>query len=538
MTSMTDKVDGLFAEWNKADFPGCALGVIKNGSFIYQRGYGMANLEHGVPISSKTVFRIGSTSKQFTAMCIALLVEQQILSLDDDIRKFLPDMPAYERPITIRHLVHHTSGIRDYLELMSLTGIRDDDYYTTDEVTDVLARQTTLNFMPGDEYLYCNSGYLLLALIVKAATGQSLREFAAESIFRPLHMEHSQFHDNHNEVVNNRACGYSPRENRGFQTNMTSLDMVGDGGLLTTVDDLLRWDQNFYHNKLGREDQELIKQILTPGTLNNGKKLDYAFGLMVNDYSGLKLVSHAGAFVGFRAEMIRFPEQGFSVICLANLSSINPSLLTRQVADLYLADQLREESSSKIETVKLNNKELNEKAGVYWSSTTDMVVKISVQQDRLVAEALDTTFDLSPVSSTDFRTLDEPPSARIRFERQEQTTTFIMHLNITHADPDILQAAEPIAPKEEELSKYAGEYYSKELQAVYNFLVKDNKLYVKYGKLPPCTLEAVNNSTFKSHNAVISFAYEDGNPICIVNTSRVKNIKFIKVNKAPGKSLL
>lgn len=528
MNLRTERIDALFPQWDKKDSPGCALGIIKGGRFVYKRGYGMSDLEHDVPISSTSVFRIASTSKQFTAMCVALLAEDGLFSLDDNIRNYLPEMPEYKRPITIRHLIHHTSGIRDYLELMELAGMRDDDYYDSDEVLKLLSRQKELNFLPGDEFLYSNSGYLLLAMIVERVSGQSLREFAAERIFNPLGMENTHFHDNHHEIVKNRTIGYSPTE-KGYRINTTSLDIVGDGGIFTTIEDLLRWDQNFYHNKLGQGNQELIDQILTPGMLNNSKTLDYAFGLMVNNYRGLKLVSHAGAFAGFRAEMIRFPEQGFSVICLTNLSSINPSLLARQVADFYLTDQFTKKTPSRKKMAKLISQELNEKAGIYWSPTTNMVVKISVHQDRLVADVLSSTFELSPISSTDFCTLDEPPTARIRFEKQEQNKPFLMCLSITHAQSDILQAIKPIAPKIVELAKYAGEYYSKELQAVYNFIVKDNKLYVSYGHISLNALEIVTNSTFKTRSAVIRFTDEDGSLMCIVNTSRVKNIKFIKL---------
>jgi len=215
MKSLTDKVDELFTVWDTPDSPGCALGIIKDGKLIYKRGYGMANLEHNIPISATTVLRIGSTSKQFTAMSIALLAEQGKISLDDDIRKCLSEMPEYESPITIRHLIHHTSGIRDYLELMELAGRRDDDYYTDDEAIDMLARQKELNFKPGDEFLYSNSGYFLLSAIAKRASGKSLREFAQENIFKPLSMNNTHFHDDHTMIVKNRAAGYSSKKDSG-----------------------------------------------------------------------------------------------------------------------------------------------------------------------------------------------------------------------------------------------------------------------------------------------------------------------------------
>ena len=339
---VADRVDKVFADYNKVDSPGCALGVIRDGKLIYKKGYGQANLEHGIPISSQSVFRIGSVSKQFAAAAMALLAEQGKISLDDDIRKHLPEIPDYGNPITIRRLIHHTSGLRDYLTLMSLAGRSDDDFYTDDDVVEMLARQKELNFDPGSEWLYSNSGYFLLSQIVKRAAGQSLGEYAAENIFQPLGMRNTHFHDDHTHIVQNRAAGYSPRDDGGFRINMTTLGMVGDGGVYTTIEDLLLWDRNFYENKLGRNGQALIGLLETPGKLNDGKALDYAFGLRVAEYRGLKTVGHGGSFVGFRAATLRFPEQKFSIAVLCNLSRTNPSRLARQVADVFLTGKLGE----------------------------------------------------------------------------------------------------------------------------------------------------------------------------------------------------
>jgi CubicO group peptidase (beta-lactamase class C family) len=342
--SLTEQVDKLFTSWDKPDSPGCVLGIIRDGKLIYARGYGMANLEHNIPITSKSIFRIGSTSKQFTAMCVALLEEEGKLSLDDSLRKFLPQMPVYAEGITIRHLIHHTSGLRDYLTLARIAGMRDDDYFTDAEVVDLLARQKELNFKPGEQYLYSNSGYFLLSQIIKKVSGKSLREYAEEEIFQPLGMRHTHFHDDHTEIVENRASGYAPKKSGGFVISMTTLPMTGDGGVFTSVEDLFLWDQNFYDNKLGRGGQALIEKIQTPGVLNNGEQLDYAFGLRIIEHRGLMLVGHGGAFAGFRAEMIRFPEQTFSVICLANLNRINPTVMARKVAGIYLAGLYKEKS--------------------------------------------------------------------------------------------------------------------------------------------------------------------------------------------------
>ncbi|MGD8537819.1 MAG: serine hydrolase domain-containing protein [Candidatus Aminicenantes bacterium] len=359
--SLIEKVDKLFVSWNKPDSPGCALGIIRDGKLIYARGYGMANLEYNIPITPKSIFRIGSTSKQFVAMCMVLLKEEGKLSLDDSLRKFLPQMPEYAAEITIRQLILHTSGIRDYLTLAEIAGIREDDYFTDAEVVDLLARQNELNFPPGEQHLYSNSGYFLLSQIVKKVTGKSLREYADEKIFQPLGMTHTHFHDDHTEIVKNRASGYAPKKGGGFVISMTTLPMTGDGGVFTSVEDLFLWDQNFYDNKLGNSGQELIEKIQTPGVLNSGKKLNYAFGLNIGTYRGLPIVSHGGSFVGFRADMIRFPEQKFSVICLANLSRFNPCVMARRVADIYLEDLYTKKSAAKKPADKKpRSKELSE----------------------------------------------------------------------------------------------------------------------------------------------------------------------------------
>ena len=394
------EADKIFAGWDKPDSPGCALGIIQEGRFIYKRGYGMANLEYGIPLTSQSVFRIGSTSKQFTAMCIVLLEEEGKLSVDDNLKKYFPEMPDYAESFTIRHLLHHMSGVRDYLTLMSLTGARDDDFFTDPEVVDLITRQKELNFAPGDEFLYSNSGYFLLAEIVKRVTGDSMRVYAEDKIFEPLGMTHTHFHDDITQIVKSRASGYGRKKGGDFWINMTTLGMIGDGGVFTSVDDLLLWDQNFYDNKLGKANQRQIDKMLTPGVLNSGEKLDYAFGLGISEYKGLTMVSHGGAFVGFRADMIRFPEQKFSVIVLANLGNINPSRLARQVADIYLADQFKPEKKKPL--IKKPNKEkieaktgkqgkleildaeqLKAYSGEYYSEELDVTYRIFFKEDKL-----------------------------------------------------------------------------------------------------------------------------------------------------------
>ncbi len=329
------RVDQLFAQWDRPDSPGCALAVMQAGDVIYQRGYGMANLERRVPITANTKFYIGSTSKQFTAMSILLLEEQARLSLNDDIREYIPELPVYDHPITIRHLIHHTSGIPDYFELWLLAGRDLADPMSEVEVLNLLAQQDTL-FSAGDHFQYSNSGYFLLALIVKRASGQSLREFAEENIFQPLGMRNTHFLDDHTMRVANGADGHVSKDGN-IEIFTTDYELVGAGGLYTTVEDLFLWDQNFYRNRLGEGGQGLIDRMLIPGTLNDGSELDYACGLGISEHRGLRMIGHGGGFKGFRAELIRFPEQRFSVVVLCNLDSIDAETLALEAADIFFA---------------------------------------------------------------------------------------------------------------------------------------------------------------------------------------------------------
>ncbi len=535
--SLTDQVDKLFASWDKSDSPGCALGIIKDGQFIYKRGYGMANLEYNIPITPESVFRIGSTSKQFTAMCLVLLEEEGKLSLDDDIRKYLPEMPECESPITIRHLLHHTSGIRDYLTLMSLAGERDDDFYVDEEVVDLLAGQKELNFKPGEEHLYSNSGYFLLSVIVKRVTGRPMRAYAQEKIFAPLGMNQTHFHDDHTMVTKNRASGYSPKRGGGFSISMTTLDMIGDGGIFTCVDDLLLWDQNFYHNRLGKARPELIDRLITPGTLNSGEKLDYALGLTVNDYRGLKMVSHGGAFVGFRAEMIRFPEQRFSVIVLANLSTINPSKLARQVADVYLSGLFTETpvpSIEKLEFIKLSEPQLKEKEGIYYNSQEDRVWKISSREEVLSVDTFSFRFRLRPISRTLFHSENSPVELSVEFNKPSEGKPFQMRVHREGAEVFIFEAVDPEKTALSELKEYEGQYFSPELQVSYEIFLKGGKLFFRHEnphkEYPRVAFVQIFKDRFQVSSLGLNFFRNERGEIVsfTMNAGRVRNIRFFK----------
>lgn len=373
------RANQAFAQFQKPGSPGCAAGIIRNGRLIHARGYGYANLDYRLPITAKTVFDIGSTSKQFAAMAVLLLEKDGKLSIDDDIRKLIPEIPAYDRPITIRHLLTHTSGMRDYLTLFRLALYGDDDFYTDDDVLAMLARQKELNFAPGDEFLYSNSGFFLLSVIVKRASGKSLREFSHERIFLPLGMTNTHFHDRHAEIVPNRATGYSPLEGSPgkFRIDMSTLDMVGDGGVYTSIEDLAKWDANFYTGAVGGK--ELLARMQERMKLTNGKEIDYGLGLMLRGDT----VSHGGSWAGFRAELIRQPSKRTSVVALCNLSTAKPTQLAIQVLDLGGGAP----GGTNGRAVRQRTPPSTGLEGEYYSDELDVVYRIVSTKDGLAVKA-------------------------------------------------------------------------------------------------------------------------------------------------------
>jgi CubicO group peptidase (beta-lactamase class C family) len=334
-----ERIDSIFATWDRDGSPGCALGVMRDGRFVYQRGYGMANLDYAIPNSPRMVYYVGSVSKQFTAAAIARLALAGRLGLDDPVRKYIPELPDYGRPLTVRHLVHHTSGIRDIYVLMNLAGIRMEDVLPDEEALALIARQKELNFLPGDDYLYSNSGYWLLGQIVERVTGESLREYARKNLFEPLGMSRTHFHDDPGHLMTDRVVSYVRADDGAYRiADLPNFDKIGAGGLYTTVEDLLKWDQNFYEPGVGGE--AFLEQMHTRGVLNRGDTLSYAFGLTIGMHRGLRTVRHGGSLMGFRAELLRFPEQRLTVAVLCNLGDIAPSRLAERVAAVFLGDRM------------------------------------------------------------------------------------------------------------------------------------------------------------------------------------------------------
>ena len=515
------KVDQIFAAYDKPDSPGCALGVVRNGEFIYKKGYGKGSLELDVPLTPQSVFYMGSVSKQFTAASVVLAAEQGYLSLDDDVRKYIPELPSYGKPITLREMLHHTSGLRDVLSLLSLAGRPFEDIHPTPELVDLVARQKALNYATGDEFLYSNSNYFLMSVVIRRATGKTLSAFAEENIFKPLGMTHTRFYEDHSVVVPGRVAAYEPRAGGGFRIDWsTNFDKVGDGGLMSSVDDLLLWDRNFYQNKLGKG--TLLKEMETRGVLNNGTAIEYALGLFISTYRGLPIVEHGGALFGYRTELLRFPEQKFSVICLCNLGTSNPSRLANLVADIYLDGQFKPDSAAAATTSA--HVDPKPYVGSYRNPESHAVWEVSAAEEDLMlfGQHLKASgpgkFALSSALQVAFAS--------------EGNGGMRMTVTSRDAAPQVFDRLGAFRPSPEELAQYAGTYESSELAATYKFAVKDGKLTQAIGWQEAAALDPSQKDEFHGGPTGAAFVFRrdaEGRVTAVeVFAGRVRNIRFTR----------
>lgn len=529
-------VDSIFSEWDNTDTPGAALGIIKDGNLIYFKGYGLANLEYDIPITDSTIFRIGSTSKQFTAACIILLAKQKKLSLEDKLISYFPEFPEYAEKITIRDLLNHTSGIRDYLTISYLKGLESEDYYRDKNIMDWLINQNELNFEPGQEYKYSNSGYWLLGKIVEKVSGKNMADFAQEEIFIPLGMYNTHFHNDHNKIVKNRASGYDQTDD-GFKISMTTLDMIGDGGIFTNIKDIKTWDDAYYNSEvLNKEFWDLMTQ---KGILNNGEVLDYASGLFIGEYKGLKTVRHAGGFVGFKAELLRFPEQKLSIVIFANRKDARPQAIANQVADIILKNSFIENDGkiqNEIKEMKnnsfiiLSEAEVNKHTGNYWNDNDLYARKIYVKNDTLRYYRNEgNESKLMPISKNEFKMMNTSNDVLVRFDNY---TTPSMTVIINKGKPVFFNKYQPKAYTSEKLAEFQGNYYSEEIDVSYSLKLENEilMLYINGNKKSPLKSLKKKN-IFKNDNyGVFQFTNDQqGNIVGFQLDSysgRAKNLKF------------
>lgn len=415
----TKRIDAAFASLDKPDSPGCAAGVVVGGRIAYARGYGLASLEQQVPISPRTVFDLGSTSKQITSAAVALLVLDGKLKLEDDVRKYIPELPDYGKPIPVRRLLDHTSGLRDYTDVLSLDGHHEEDLTTTAQGLEAMTRQKVLNFPTGEEFRYTNTGHFLASILVQRVSGKSLRAFALERIFAPLGMTATTYLDDHALVVPMRATGYAPRDGGGFETSMSDWEQVGDGGVQSSIEDLAKWADNLETGKVGGK--ALIDMMHTSGRLNDGTPTGYGLGLFMRQHRGLTLVTHGGAWAGFHANLLRVPERRVAAIVLCNVSSANTERLGLAAIDAALDALPAAERPAPAAAIPAATHPpavgLDRLAGTYYNEHLGQVITIASKDGALLLDDR----ELLPDGGTKFHVKDR--TAQLEFAPEGRTVT-------------------------------------------------------------------------------------------------------------------
>lgn len=538
-----DKVDSIFKQYLKPGSPGCALSVMKDGEIVYQQGYGYANLEHNVPILPSTVFNIGSTAKQFTAFSIALLEDEGKLSYDDDIREYLPEMHDFGQPITIRHLIHHTSGLRgSFPELLALAEWRDADATTSADVFWLLKAQRELNYPPGEEYMYVNSNYLLMALICERVSGQSFAGFCQERIFDPLGMTHSFINDSIVKMIPGRALGYYEGEDGNWNNAPLTDSVIGPTNVYTTVEDLAKWDENFYTGEIGG--RVIIERMEKPGILNDGMEIDYAFGLMVGPahrHRDWQMIEHGGGQGGYGSWMVRFPELHLSVVVLFNHFLFNMRAYALEVADLFLEDNQTPETRAdegaaphKADaSIKLSPEQLEKWAGTYFNSLRAALRELTIHEGQLQYQGL----KLVPLSEKLFY-FEEDPETRVEFFPVDDNAVVKMKTMALSGEHGY-DRVEISAPTADELTEYSGRYYSPELDIYWRIEVMDGQLTCKRRKYVDSILSPVFTDVFHddwtplmdypaSYLIVFERDQQDTISGLRVSGNRVRNLIFIK----------
>jgi len=466
------RIDAIFAEWTRPGSPGCALTVTLAGRTVHKGGYGLANLEYGIPITPSTVFHVASVSKQFTAYATLLLAREGRLSLDDEVRKHLPWVPDLGAEITLRHLMHHTSGIRDQWEMVRFAGWRMDDVISQEHLLSMVGRQRDLNFPPGSEHLYCNTGYTLLAETVAAVSGRTFREFTAERIFRPLGMNSTFFFTDHEELVTGRAYSYANDGAGGFKKSVLSFANAGATSLFTTADDLAKW---LLHLDSIEGSQE-AREMQTCFTLTGGETIAYAAGLSVETFRTLRRVGHSGSDAGFRSYCGRFPDQQLGIAVLANLGSMDPDGLAMKVAEVLLGGKMpapdRESPGAGTPVA-----DLAPYTGSYVTLFMGIRVEVAQAGGHLVLKIGDMgERRLVPARQDTFWTAE---MGEVTFHREGETVDAISSTGLKAR-----RIQPPLPPAE--AGCYVGDYYSAELDTTYRIRTRGLEITVEHQRLP-CT---------------------------------------------------
>ncbi|AKQ64432.1 penicillin-binding protein [Myxococcus hansupus] len=534
-----EQIDGLFSAWDHAEGPGGAVGIYREGELIHARGYGAANLESAVPITPATVFHVASLSKQFTAVLVGLLAREGHFSLDDDIRRYLPELPKGP-PITFRHIIHHTSGLRDQWDLLRLAGWRAADLKTTGDILWLATRQQALNFPTGTRYQYINTGYTLMAIAVERITGRSLQAQAEAHLFAPLGMQHTCFQDDHQKLVRNRALAYSREAGGPWKLNLPAYETIGPTGLLSTVEDFARWERNFLSPTVG--DADFIRQLSRPGTFDDGRPLGYGFGLILGQYRGLPVAEHAGGDAGFASYFLRFPEQRLAVAIFCNAAELRPGPLTRRIADILLADHFKEAPSVDLHAPSWAGRAAGASdaaadafeamTGLYrdtWSGTT---LGVEDRGGRLfLVPSTGGTYELLPAGPGCWRFPDVEAQCQFTPAREDAPA----RMQVTHAgQTTALCERVEVAPKRpESLAEYAGTYRSDDLGVHYTLAVSGASLVLRREKFAEARVQFTSEddgATRSGDGLHLRFVRDSRGHISglLVSAERAWNIHFVR----------
>lgn len=528
-----EQVDEIFAAYNNSETPGAAVAVVKDGKIIYKKGYGLANLEYNIPVTPSTIFHVASVSKQFTVFSILLLEKEGKLSLDDDIRKYIPEVPDFGKKITLRHLANHTSGLRDQWTLLVMAGWRMDDVITRDHILQLVSQQKDLNFEPGAEFSYSNTGFTLLAEVVARVSDKSFAEFTEERIFEPLGMNNTLFYDDHEKIVKNRAYSYYA-DSTGYKKSVLSFANVGATSLFTTVEDLSLWAINFSNPKVG--DTAIFNKMNTPAVLNDGKEFGGALGQFVGDYKGIKIIQHGGADAGYRSYLSRFPDENIAVVVFGNEASFSSGNLASKVADIFLKDRIKAEEKPVAEEkaeeakIQLDPVVMENYVGDYEVPSVGIISITRREGDLFARPANQPALKMVPVSTTEFSVETTP--AKISFSSANgKVEKMEVKLPDRTMEGKRLAAFDKSAVK---LADYEGTYYSDELSTEYIFKVKDGKLVADHRRLSDIELTPVKHDAFAGDQwffSQVDFVRNESKEISglKVSSGRVKNLVFEKI---------
>ena len=521
----SQRIDSIFQEYNSTG-PGCAIAIVKDGRMIFSKGYGLASLDYDIPNTPNTVFDIASVSKQFAAYAIATLLEEKKLSLQDDIRKYIPEVPDFGKTITIDHLLHHTSGLRDWTETLAVAGWRGEEVYSMDDIMRMLKRQKGLDFPPGSKYQYSNTGYNLLAILVERITGKSFLNWTQENIYGPLGMTSTQFLGNHRRIIKNQAYSYYPEDGKFMKAN-SQLTALGSSSMFTSVNDFSKWMISVINGI--REQKPEYTRMLQTGTLETGEKITYAFGLVVEPYKGVRRVSHTGSWAGYRSVGNYYPDQNFGVVILANTSTFSRSMADR-VAELFIGEQLKVPAGAVVKgvspadpTVKVDTMILRKHTGLY-KLGPGWLVNITLENGSLMTRATDE--DKFPLEAKNDSAFWVPAyGASMTFNKDKQGRSYQLTYKAIEA-----KRVQPFTSDPKTFQEYAGQYYSEELSTVYRLYVKDGKLMMEHMRNGEHEVKAIGKDEFFSNGAGELQFQRNGKKVIGFNLSagRIKNLKFVK----------